>query len=37
MSGTYSTIYIATPAVEWIDRKFFNKVAATGNKPLAAT
>jgi preprotein translocase subunit SecF len=27
LSGTYSTIYIATPAVEWIDRKFFNKPA----------
>jgi preprotein translocase subunit SecF len=35
-SGTYSTIYIATPVVEWIDRKFFNKVVAT-NKPIAAT
>jgi len=29
LSGTYSTIYIATPAVEWIDRKFFNKPATT--------
>lgn len=29
ISGTYSTIYIATPAVEWIDRKFFSKPAST--------
>lgn len=28
ISGTYSTIYIATPAVEWIDRRFFNKPVA---------
>jgi preprotein translocase subunit SecF len=28
LSGTYSTIYIATPAVEWVDRKFFNKAVA---------
>jgi len=36
ISGTYSTIYIATPAVEWIDRRFFNKPIAT-NKPAVAT
>jgi preprotein translocase subunit SecF len=35
ISGTYSTIYIATPAVEWVDRKFFNKPIAT-NKPIPA-
>ena len=27
ISGTYSTIYIATPTVEWIDRRFFNTPA----------
>jgi len=36
LSGTYSTIYIATPVVEWIDRRFFNRPLAT-NKPVAAT
>jgi preprotein translocase subunit SecF len=35
LSGTYSTIYIATPAVEWVDRRFFNKPVATG-KPVPA-
>jgi preprotein translocase subunit SecF len=35
ISGTYSTIYIATPAVEWIDRKFFNK-PVTSNVPARA-
>ncbi len=25
--GTYSTIYIALPLTEWLDRKFFSKVA----------
>jgi preprotein translocase subunit SecF len=35
LSGTYSTIYIATPAVEWIDRKFFNK-PVTSNVPARA-
>jgi preprotein translocase subunit SecF len=28
ISGAYSTIYIATPFVEWMDRKFFAKAAA---------
>jgi preprotein translocase subunit SecF len=28
VSGTYSTIYIATPAVEWIDRRFFSRPIA---------
>lgn len=28
LSGTYSTIYIASPAVEWFDRKLFRKPAA---------
>lgn len=33
ISGTYSTIYIATPAVEWVDRKFFSSSAT---KPATA-
>lgn len=27
--GTYSSIYIAAPATEWMDRKFFSKEAAS--------
>jgi preprotein translocase subunit SecF len=28
LSGTYSTIYIASPAVEWFDRKLVRKPVA---------
>lgn len=27
--GTYSSIYVAAPVTEWIDRKFFRRAAAT--------
>jgi len=33
ISGTYSTIDVATPVVEWVDRRFFNRPAAA---PAAA-
>ena len=35
--GTYSSIYVAAPLTEWIDRKFFGGTAAGTRKPASQT
>ena len=33
--GTYSSIYIAAPVTEWMDRRFFSRVKARANRARA--
>jgi preprotein translocase subunit SecF len=35
VAGTYSSIYVAAPLTEWIDRKFFGGGGATGVKKIS--
>ena len=37
ISGTYSSIYVAAPLTEWIDRKFFGGGGATGVRKTSTT